>query len=231
MFNIHLRSIAFIMAIFCTSPAVAQILPKAPDTGTPSGNSTPGTSRPETACPETPRPLTAIVANNGKDFTLSAYPTFWFYVPYRSEQLSRLEFLLLSGNERETIYHATIQLPNKPGVIKIALPNAPKYMLKQNQTYRWRLNLDCKLDRTIEPDLAIDGWVRRIPMTPQLEAQLKASPALERTYIENQIWYNAIDRSATRYFANTTNAEASQIWSQLLQTLNLPWIHQEPMVD
>jgi Domain of Unknown Function (DUF928) len=212
-------------------PAIAQLLPKPPDTGTPSGNPTPGTTRPEAACPKTPKPLTAIVANNGKDFTLSAYPTLWFYIPYRSEQLSRIEFLLLSGNERETIYQTTIQLTDKPGVIKIVIPKESQYALKPDQNYRWRLNLDCRPDRTVEPDLAIDGWIRRIPLNAQLEAQLKAPNNVDQAYRDNQIWYDAINHLAERHFTNPTNAEVNQTWHQLLQTLNLPWIYREPLIE
>jgi Domain of Unknown Function (DUF928) len=212
-------------------PAVTQLLPKPPDTGTPSGNPTPGTTRPAAACPKTPKPLTAIVANNGKDFTLSAYPTFWFYIPYHPKQLSRIEFLLLNGNERETIYQTTIQLIDKPGVIKIAIPNELKYALKTNQNYRWRLNLDCRPDQTIEPDLAIDGWIRRIPLNTQLKTQLQASTEVERIYRDNQIWYDAIDRLAERHFANATNTKVSQTWHELLQALKLPWIYQEPFTS
>lgn len=222
-------SIAFTLTVLCTLPSSAQLLPEPPDTGTPSGNPTPGTSRPEASCPDLPKPLTlaAIVANNGKDFTLSAYPTLWFYVPYRAEQISRIEFLLLSGNERETIYSTTIQPAKQPGVIKIAIPNNAKYALKPNQTYRWRLNLDCQPDRTVEPDLLIDGWIRRVSSTPQLQAQLKKSSEAARIYQENQIWYDAIDELAKQYFTNPLNARANQAWTELLQTLNLTWIRSE----
>jgi hypothetical protein len=216
-------SVSLLLSAFPNNVAA---LPKPPNTGTPTGNSTPGTTRPSAACPETPKPLTAIVANNGKDFTLSAHPTFWFYIPYGSEALSRMEFLLLNGNERETIYQTNIQLTDKPGIIKITLPNEPKYALIVNQDYRWRLNLDCRQDRSIEPDLAIDGWIRRVPMTAQLESQLKTSTA-EQIYRENEIWYDAIDLLASSRFSGAPGARTNPIWHDLLQTLNLPWIEPE----
>ena len=72
--------------------------PKPPNTGTPSGNPRPGTTRPETNCPQTPQPLTALVANNGRDLTYSKFPTIWFYIPYTSEQISEMEFFLFDAN-------------------------------------------------------------------------------------------------------------------------------------
>jgi Domain of Unknown Function (DUF928) len=204
-------------------------LPKAPDTGTPTGNPTPATSRPEAACPKVKVPVTALVSNKGKDFTVSAYPTFWVYVPYTADQLSNVEFILLSGNERQTLYQSTIQLTDKPGIIKIALPNDPKYALQPNQTYRWRLHLDCRPDKSADPDVTIDAWVRRITPDPNLNAQLRSSSEPEQLYRANEIWYDAIDKTADRYFANPSNPQAKQTWQQLLQSLNLTEIQQEPI--
>lgn len=223
-------AITFLFAFLYMLPSSAQFLPKPPDTGTPSGNPTPGTSRPEANCPELPSPVTlaAIVANNGKDFTLSAHPTLWFYVPYRATELSQIEFLLLSGNERETIYQKTIQLPAQPGVIQVTIPQDTKYALQPNQTYRWRLNLDCKSDRTVEPDVSIDGWIRRVPLNAQLTAQLKSSNNDAQVYRDHQIWYDAIDETAKQYFANSSNPKMARAWSELLKTLGVSWIQVQP---
>lgn len=209
----------------------AQAIPKPPDTGTPSGNPTPGTTRPEAACPATPKELTALVANQGKDFTVSAYPTVWVYVPYSAKQLSQIEFILLNSNERQTIYQTTIKLTDKPGVIKITVPNNPKFALQPNQDYRWRLHLDCQPDRTVEPDLAINGWVRRLPADETLKAQLQSNPHPDQVYRKNNLWYDAIDTAATRYFANPTAPKASQTWNELLQTLNFSWVQKEPFAQ
>ncbi len=223
--------IAFMSTVFLSLPLaiVAHALPQAPDTGTPSGKPVPGTTRPEAACPETPNKVTALVANKGKDFTVSAYPTVWVYIPYRTDQLSRIEFILLNGNERETIYQAEIQLTDKPGLIKIAIPHDPKYALQLNQNYRWRLNLDCRPDKTDDPDVTIDGWVRRIPLDTKLKAQLQSSSEPNRVYQENEIWYDAIDTLASRHFANATNPQVNQNWQQLLRTLNLSDLDQAPL--
>jgi hypothetical protein len=196
---------------------LAQFLPRPPDTGTPTGRPVPGTTRPEAACPATAKPLMAIVANNGKDFTLSAHPTFWFYIPYRAEQLKTIEFMLLNRNERETIYQTSIKLMDKPGLIKVALPNDSQFALAENQTYRWRLNLDCQPDRTLEPDLAIDGWVRRLPMNSQLE--------------NNHIWMDAIARAAEQHFANPTDVTSHRSWRQILHILNLSELAEEPLTN
>lgn len=206
--------------------------PKPPDTGTPSGNSTPATTRPKTTCQETDKPLTALLANNGSDLTVSEYPKFWFYIPYASEEISYMEFLLLNGTERETIYHTAVKLKKQPGSIEIAIPAEPKYALKVNENYRWRFNLDCEPDRTTEPDLVVDGWIRRIPLTPQLENQLEAVKPLQYSiYRDNFIWYDAIANLAELHFAEPENRELSDAWANLLQSLDLDWVIPKPFAD
>ena len=211
---------------------ISSQLPKPPDTGTPSGNSTPATTRPRITCQETDKPLTALLANNGRDFTISEYPKFWFYIPYAPEEISYMEFLLLNGNERETIYHTAVKLKEQPGLIEIAIPAEPQYALKVNENYRWRLNLDCEPEGTTEPDLVVNGWIRRLPLTPQLENQLEAVKPLQYSmYRDHFIWYDAIALLAELHFAEPENQEWSDAWANLWQSLDLPWVIQEPFAD
>ncbi len=211
---------------------ISSQLPKPPDTGTPSGNSTPATTRPQITCQETNKPLTALLANNGSDFTISEYPKFWFYIPYASKEISYMEFLLLNGTERQTIYHTAVKLKEQPGLIEIAIPAEPQYALKVNENYRWRFNLDCEPDRRTEPDLVVNGWVRRIPLNPQLKNQLEAvKPQQYSIYRDNFIWYDAIALLAELHFAEPENQELSDAWANLWQSLDLPWVIPEPFAD
>ncbi|HBL11617.1 MAG TPA: hypothetical protein DD379_09455 [Cyanobacteria bacterium UBA11162] len=206
--------------------------PEPPETGTPSGDPTPGTTRPEATCPETSKPLTALLANNGSDFTVSEYPTFWFYVPYAPNQISTIEFLLLDERERKTIYQTSVKLTERPGLIKITIPSEPQYALKLNENYRWRLNLDCEPDTTVEPDLMLNGWIQRIPITSQLENQLEAvKPKEYIAYQDNGIWYDAITNLAQLHSADPENREFAQDWANFLESLGSNWVIQEPFVD
>lgn len=212
------------------APAVSQQKPVPPRTGTPSGNPRPGTTRPALNCPKTPIPLTAIVANNGSDFTTSEQPTLWFYVPYRSEQISNLEFLLLDEQERQTIYRTSIQLANQPGIVKVSLPAGSQSALALNQNYRWRLNLDCAPDTTVEPDLVVDGWIRRIAVNPQANHQANAAQGYS-TYLQDGAWYDAITHIAERHFANPQDSKLSATWAELLKNLGFEGIKESPLVS
>ncbi|MBV6622416.1 MAG: DUF928 domain-containing protein [Rivularia sp. (in: Bacteria)] len=187
--------------------------PAAPDTGTPVGTSTPGGSRPNTNCPETKSPLRALIANNGKDFTVAEYPHLLFNVPFTEKKISNIEFVLKDPAELKTVYRTAIKLKGKPGIMKVSIPQQSQYALKANKDYRWNLILYCLGNKTDEPDQVLTGWIRRIPTTSQLTTQEYQS------YIENNIWYDGISLLAQNYFANPENSKLKVDWNNLSKSL------------
>lgn len=204
--------------------------PEAPDTGTPEGNPTPGTTRPEANCQNTNKPLTALVANNGSDYTLSKHPSFWFYIPYAPKHISYAEFVLLDGKESRTIYRTAVKLTEKPGIIKITIPAKPQYSLKLNDNYRWYFLLNCT-GQTDEPDLVVDGWVRRRLRNFQLKDQIEVvKPTEYIPYSKKQIFYDTITNLAEQHFANPQNRKLNEAWANLLESLGYASVAQEPFV-
>ncbi|NES84620.1 MAG: DUF928 domain-containing protein [Moorea sp. SIO2B7] len=197
-----------------TNQVMVKKPPKPPDSGTPGGHRTPAITRPEASCPEMEKPLTALFANNGNDLTISQYPTFWFYIPYAPEKISSMEFLLLDARERKTIYHTQVKLTNQPGIIKITIPSESKYALEVDQLYRWRFHLDCKPDTTDDPDLVVNGWVRRVPSSSEVE-----------------MGYDEIANLAELHFANPENQDLSKDWANLLESLGFTGLEQEQFVE
>ena len=206
--------------------------PTPPNTGTPGGSRTPGTTRPEAKCKNTDKPLTALMANNGRDFTISEYPTFWVYIPYPPEDISYMEFLLLDKKERRTIYRAEVKLIDKSGIIKITIPSESRYSLNFNENYRWYFKLNCQPNTGNVPDLVLNGWVQRQPIDAALTSQLEA--VKNRKYIayrDNNIWYDAIANLAELHFTEPENIEFGDAWSKLLEKLDLDWIVGESLVE
>ncbi|MEA5573008.1 DUF928 domain-containing protein [Calothrix sp. UHCC 0171] len=198
--------------------------PPAPSTGTPKGNSTPGTTRPEMTCKQTAQPLTALNANNGSDFTISANPSFWFYVPYTQEDIKHAEFLLLDGRESTTIYQTEIKLAAKPGLIQLSLP---ANSLQPNQTYRWYLMVNCRASRSNEPDAVVDGWIHRKMLDdyPQKHKSQKLD-----FYTKHHLWYDAIALLAQQRFQYPDNPEIQAAWNNLLKVLGKESVAQEEFV-
>ena len=232
LIKVVLTAITLTTAIACTSLAAIAERPKPPKTGTPSGNTTPGTTRPETNCPATPKPFTAIVANQGEDFTTRKHPTFLFYVPYSSFEISLMEFLLLDETQTKTIYRTSINANPQAGIVKIQLPTAASQALAVNTTYHWRFNLDCEPNQTIVPDLILQGWIRRIPLSAEINNQLQSSQSPEYLVYQRQgIWYDAISDLAESHFANPENSNLAQAWADTLKLLKIDWIIGESLVD
>ena len=196
-----------------SSPKIAE-MPSAPDTGTPDGRRTPGGTRPELseACKQTDKPLTALVPENGKGLTTAEHPVFWFYIPYTPEDIHSIEFSLHNRNETTTLYRTSLQLPKTPGVVGIPLPPSSEHSLKIDESYHWRLIVNCDRTETAENILELDGWVTRV--------QQSSNP-----------WYDQLTNLARRYLSEPQNTEAKKAWTELLKSVGLEGIAQIPVVS
>ena len=207
-------------------------MPEPPETGTPEGHTQPGTRRPEATCKETDIPLTALIANNGSDFTISEHPTFLFYVPYQSADIRYMEFMLLDEGERETIYRTGVRLEDEPGIVQVQLPEEPDYALVVGENYRWYFKLDCLPDRSEAPDLVVDGWVRYVGESGSEEGGLDAGgDGNYLGYAECEYWYDAISTLAGLRFAAPENPVLAEDWSELLELLGHGLLDEFPLAD
>ena len=210
--------------------------PESPYTKTPRGAPTPAATRGGgRECSQNAKPLTALFANNGSDFTVSEYPTFWFYIPYFSQQIAYMEFLVEDAKENRTVYQTTVKLTDKPGIIKLSIPDNPQYALKVNKIYRWRfyLKVNCsEVDKDWIISRGVNGWISRVPITSQLENQLEKLPSQKYlAYQEAGIWYDAIANLGEQHFTNRENKQLSSAWTQLLESLNRTGVSEEPLVN
>ena len=193
--------------------------PSAPHTGTPDGRRTQGgtrRTRPELseACKPTDKPLSALVPENGKGLTTAEYPVFWFYIPYAAEEIHSIEFSLHHRDETTTLYKTSVQLTQTPGVIGIPLPQSPEYDLKVNESYHWYFTVKCQPKETSEEDdIVLDGWVTRVEQGSNLV-----------------LWYDELTNLAKRYPLEPQNPEMKRAWVELLNSVGLEGMAQEPVV-
>ncbi len=154
------------------------------------------------------------MAHQGRDFTRSAYPTLWFYVPYAPDQISRMEFILLNERETQTVWRTQVQSSQIPGFLSVSLPLDPQYGLSQGPNYRWYFMVDCAQVETEEPDLVVDGWIQRIP--PESDP--------------GQLSYDAIHDLAYLYQQEPESSRLNQRWRELLNALGQVSIPDRPLV-
>jgi len=224
--------LAFITALaianFTSNPApgwtqpnsqVIADLPPPPAPGTPDGQQTPAGTRGETCKQtdkQTDKPFTALVPENGKGLTTAEHPIFWFYIPDAPDDINSIEFSVHDRDEKTTLYRTSLQLTKTPGVIGIPLPPSPQYSLKLNEIYHWRFTVTCVGKETSGDPiiLELDGWVTRVQQSPN---QL--------------IWYDELTNRAKRYFLEPQNIEVKKAWAELLESVGLKGLAQEPVVS
>lgn len=177
-------------------------------------------------------PLTALVPNTKESdklnhvwgLTLQESPTFWFYVPYLSEDKTLGEFILWdeteeNRNQHQAIYAATFNVT--PGIISLT----PTVKLQKNRRYHWYLYI---------PSLCqeVNGWVERTEVIA-LQSRLKESlPDREKAilYAQAGIWQDALTILAQLHSQQPENPTSTKDWIKLLEDVDLGDIAQTKIV-
>ncbi|KST62543.1 DUF928 domain-containing protein [Mastigocoleus testarum] len=191
--------------------------------GTPTGRKRGGAVRDR--CPNVVQPLTALVPATDEGFpyveqTIAKYPTFWFYIPYWSSYQRDAEFVLIDEKE-DDVYYATFPLKQEPGIVSLQLPKI-MLPLQSGKKYRWVFSVICNPDNR-SADATVNGWVERIPVSPNLSNQLQAASPREEVlvYTDAKLWYEALTTLAELQRTNPQNQEIQTDWANLLQILDL----------
>ncbi len=159
--------------------------------------------------------------------TTQMRPTFWFYVPYKSD--STFAKLVVEDDENnQTIYKTP--LTGTPGVVSVSLPSTSS-ALKIGKRYHWYFNIYCKQDN--EFITSVEGDVQLLALNPIVQSQLdKATPQQQvALYAANGIWYEALTTLANLRRTSKQDANLDSDWASLLESVGLQNIAAEPIVD
>lgn len=168
------------------------------------------------------KPLIPLIDGDYSGLTLKERPTFWFYVPYQTDSISRGEFVL-EDKEGNPINEIPFKLPKIPGFVSVSIPNTAK-PLEKNKQYSWRFILHCSSKTSDEASFDFKpGLIQRIDLV-NLDTQLQTAKPEERIklYVDNKLWYDAAND-----FAN--NRENRETWFKLLEAVSLEELKQEPI--
>lgn len=225
-----------IMGSFPMPSGAQQYVP--PNRGIPGrreGGGTRGCWLGETRLPTNPR-LTALTPEDSYGQTTKAYPTFYFYVPqFYAEAANRAEFVLQDESGVE-LYKATFQMGNNAGIISLSLPeNANLPPLEIGQDYYWSFALACEQasDPTDQSsDIYVEGWLQRVVPSAEVTEELETVSLSDRpaVYAAEGIWYDAVSILAELRRAEPGNQALRAKWTQLLQSVGLESIAEEPLV-
>jgi hypothetical protein len=191
-------------------------MPLPPGTGSPDDQQTPGGSR-GGACKQTDKRLSALVPKKADEsLTTADNPVFWFYIPDAFEDIYSIEFSLHDLNDTTTLYRASLQVTKTPAVIGIPLPLSPNYSLKLNESYRWKLIVNCTAQAKPEDVIALEGLVTRVQRSPNLLGV---------------IWYDELTNRAKQYLLEPQNPVVRKTWAELLKSVGLEELAQAPLVS
>ncbi|MGL5081462.1 MAG: DUF928 domain-containing protein [Microcoleaceae cyanobacterium] len=182
-------------------------------------------------CPATTLPLTALIPPNNFGLTVSASPTLWFYVPYKSTQVYQAELILLDQNQRSVLKQPiTIQLSETPGIISVSL-SSTLVSLEPNQEYHWFFELVCDPEHPSK-NPRVDGWIQPVEPTSELRTQL-SNDLTEKNYnayITHGIWYDALTLINQLLLEKPQSVELMQEKSSLLKSVGLDQIADAPII-
>ena len=204
-------------------PVVEPELQPVPPTPKPaSGSRTPGggLGDPISVCPETSQELTAIAPADVYGRSISNTPTFWFYVPYTAADVDG-KFSVVTEDEFERVYEIDFELPEQPGLVSVTLPADVTAELEELANYHWYLQLSCVAEETIKTNLTVDGWLQWLQPTPERQQMVNA--------LSPEFWYDVLDSLAVELPTSSADAPESAEWSELLQSVDLAHLAEEPI--
>lgn len=169
--------------------------------------------------------LTALVPENNLGLTQSARPKLFFYLPPTSTS-TLIEFVL-QDEKNNVIYEKNFTTSGAKGIISVSTP-----VLTSGKNYRWFLSIVCN-PQSREHDITVDGWIKRVVL------DIKTVQLLERTtpinqvnfYINKGLWQDAVATLAELMFKQPNDSKLSATWSQLLRSIKLDAIAQEPLLN
>lgn len=119
--------------------------------------------------------------------TVEQYPSFWFYIPYRFNELEirQGKFVLLNQDRSIVAGPIRVDIPREPSIAKFSLPSSVEG-LKDNQEYNWYFSIICnELKPSRNP--GVTAWIEKVelPILP---------PQNYQYYAKQGIWYDAVNR-------------------------------------
>ena len=177
------------------------------------------------------KPLVALVPKTNLALTKAAYPKFFFYLPPTS-QPKQVEFVLQDEQNNE-IYQTMFATNGSTGVMSFNLPDEGSIPpLTLGKTYRWQFVIICDSEKR-EHDVGVDGWVKRVALDPALSKKLEQATPAEKIniYATAGLWQDALSNLAELRYKQPNNLQLSSNWSELLRSLGLDAIAQEPLVN
>lgn len=134
-----------------------------------------------------PLKLKLIVPNDHIPLTVSASPTFLWYLSAVPQ--TPITFTLVDPAQVEPVLEEQISNPQK-GINKLTVPQSTE--LIPGKQYLWSISIDCSKFHPSE-NLYASAWIERVSVPPKLKQELGTVKGRQRAmvYANSGIWYDA----------------------------------------
>jgi hypothetical protein len=190
-----------------------------------------GATRGDGSCLAENESIMLLVPPTNISYTVSAYPTFSWYLP--SNSAFALKFTLYDENYEE-IYTVESNLGtssennqiNQPQIMSVTLP---EYMgvkpLEFNKAYPWEVTLICNNFYRFQ-DIKAESTIERVPLSVTLQNDLLGASPTEKVVLYANanpypLWTDTLNSLLFLRRLEPNNREFEQAWIQLLRSAQL----------
>ncbi|MEG4235180.1 DUF928 domain-containing protein [Microcoleus sp. Pol11C3] len=181
-------------------------------------------------CPTATTALTALIPQSTMGQTISAKPTFFYYLPVALDKTVQFE---LADERDKTLYKKSFRMvTSRAGVVSVSLgsdDNSPA--LEVGKNYQWYFTIKCNPKNTRD-DVLVSGWINRTAIAPTVKTELDRSSDITKLSIfaQQSLWYEYLATLAQLRIESPSDASLAIKWSAVLNSVELGKIAQEPLV-
>lgn len=171
--------------------------------------------------------FTPLMPASMKGLTTVERPTFLVYIPQNSG--TKQVFFSLVDENNQNVYQDKISVTASQGIMAIKLPS--NVALEVGKNYKW--TFIAIGEQGLRPDsLGIQGTVKRIELTANLQNQLTKASTLEQAglYSENKIWFDTASTLAELRKTRPDDKALESNWKDLLSSVGLGAIATKPLL-
>lgn len=177
-----------------------------------------------------PTAITALIPQSTMGQTISAKPTFFYYLPAAVDKTVQFE---LADERDKTIYKKSFRMvTSRAGIVSVSLgsdDNSPA--LEVGKNYQWYFTIKCNPKNT--DDVLVSGWINRTVLAPTVNKELDRSPdrrAKLSIFAQQGLWYEYLATLAQLRMESPSDASLAIKWSEVLSSVELGKIAREPLV-
>ena len=182
-------------------------------------------------CPTATTALTALIPQSTMGQTISAKPTFFYYLPVALDKTVQFE---LADERDKTLYKKSFRMvTSRPGIVSVSLGsdgNSPA--LEVGKNYQWYFTIKCN-PKNYTDDVLVSGWINRTALAPTVKTELDRSgdPRAKLSIFAQQgLWYEYLATLAQLRLESPSDASLAHEWSSVLNSVQLGKIAQEPLI-